>query len=158
MAKYGTILNLDKELDKQVNESHRFLEDRERLLEHKRASPSSRITAACNPLAPAREEIKVAEVSRTGLKGPKVHFMRLDKYEKIHGKVAAEKVKSMVVREGGREVTVQGVDVIFDEVSCLHRLRQMVPSPFFLYHPKLCFLPRVIACHGPRSPCVSVSF
>ena len=103
---------VDKKLDADPVENHKFLQQRQTFLDYKVEHPSSRITDTKNPL---KEKVVVEEERVTGLKAPKCRFMELSAYERKHGKAAPEKVKTMII-DGA---SVAGVDVIHEE-DCIN--------------------------------------
>lgn len=95
---------LDKKLDSEPTENHKFLSERGVLVAYKQENPGARITK--NPLA--KEEVVIHEKKQTGLRGPKVKFVELAVYEEIYGAPAPEKVKTLMI-DGTQTL---GVDVI----------------------------------------------
>lgn len=109
--KYHSMNKLDRALDKDIAESHRFLEQRAILLEAKKQNPMLRMTSSTNLFGQASESVTTHQTRRMGLKAPKKRFMLLAKYESRYGKPAPELIKSQTF-DG---VTMEGVDVVLSE-------------------------------------------
>ena len=104
---------MDKELDTKPEENHKFLEQRQALLDIKRENPRSRITSAlANTLF---ETVSINEERRTGLKAPKTNWMELSLYEARYGPANPANYRSHII--DGKSVT--GVDFVLPEVPCL---------------------------------------
>ena len=69
--KYHSMNKLDRALDKDIAESHRFLEQRAILLEAKKQNPMLRMTSSTNLFGQASESVTTHQTRRMGLKAPK---------------------------------------------------------------------------------------
>ena len=107
-VRHGSVQNADQFIDKNPTENHKFLEMRARLVEAKQSNPSMRIAAGSTIFGTAKEEVKVNDTRRTGLSGPRVKFMKIDRYRELYGEPKPEDIKS--VSFGGSKM--EGVDII----------------------------------------------
>ena len=117
LHRFHAISAVDKELDSKPEENHKFLAQRQALLEKKRESPRMRVTATMSKNL--FETISINEERRTGLKGPKTHWMELTKYEARFGKANPANFRSHMI--DGKMVT--GVDYVLAEVLGLSTIR-----------------------------------
>ena len=111
LVKYGTILSMDKALDKDLPEAHRFVEQRKVLVEAKVQNPSMRVSSSSNIFGSPDESVSLNEVQTMGLRAPKKKIWTLAKYTKTYGAPPPEKIRT--VEFNGQKV--QGVDVMNSE-------------------------------------------
>lgn len=107
MVQYPTIQAMDKALDADPTANHRFLGQRQTLVERKIEDPRARITTSSNPFGP-EETVSVTERKTQGLKAPKKSFIELSQYEKRYGKAPADRIKVQYFNG----VALTGVDVV----------------------------------------------
>jgi hypothetical protein len=119
MHRHRTMMNVDKELDSKPEENHRFLAQRDKLLEKKKANPKCRITLSNNDIM---EKITVQEETVTGMEGPRVKWMELSKYEKRFGKADPNKLRSHMIN--GKMVS--GVDYIEAEEPRINQHHRII--------------------------------
>ena len=115
LVKYGSITHMDKELDKNMDLGHEFLDERAQLVEIKIQNPAARVQSAED--LKGSERVKVTETKRQGLKAPKKKFMVLSKFRKKFPskKVDPSQIRTHVI-DGEK---FEGVDVISSEAGNL---------------------------------------
>lgn len=113
LATYGSIVAMDRELDKDSSLNHQFLDQRANLVSMKTKNPSARIQSAADVFG--SEVVKAKESKRQGLKAPKKKFYTLRAFKKKWpNKVVDPNAVRTHVVDGER---VEGIDVIMSEAS-----------------------------------------
>ena len=98
--------SVDKKLDSEPTLNHRFLKQREALLNKKIETPGLRMSKGL------KEHLTMQEETVSGLRGPKAKFMELSVYEEKFGPAPPEKIKTITYKGA----SIRGVDVIDDKV------------------------------------------
>ena len=108
MVKYGSAAALDAALDADPCLCHKYIEQADTLIQHKKENPTMRM-GKHNDLQ--KDSVEIHEEKRQGLKKPKRKFMTGEAFEKRFGAADPSKIKQQKV-DGE---TIRGLDVIAEE-------------------------------------------
>ncbi|CAE7806511.1 unnamed protein product, partial [Symbiodinium necroappetens] len=109
LVKYGSAGAIDAALDADPCLCHKYIEQGENLIQHKKNNPTMRLGKHSDILQ--QESVSVQEEKKQGLRKPKRKFMAIEAYEKKFGAADPSKIKMQKI-DGE---SVRGVDVIAEE-------------------------------------------